>query len=226
LLACPGKEMKKYIAFLISIFPASKIRVILYRLFFGYNIRNSRIGFGTIIVVESFNINKASIGKFCQFYGPMKVEIFEKARIGNSNIFSCGFWTKEDQYRDGNFKRHLIIGNNTLITRGHYFDLAGSFFLGDNSWIAGYGSQFWTHGAGIADRDIKIGRGCYIGSAVRFAPGSSIGNFVLVGMGSVVLRKINIDNAVIAGVPATIKKENYNWRKKEYINEQVAGSDT
>jgi acetyltransferase-like isoleucine patch superfamily enzyme len=74
--------------------------------------------------------------------------------------------------------------------------------LGRESWIAGCGSQFWTHGISVMDRDIVIGEECYIASAVRFAPGSGIGNKVIVSMGSVVAKKIADDNIIVAGVPA------------------------
>jgi len=90
--------------------------------------------------------------------------------------------------------------------------VAGTFKLGDGSWIAGIGSQFWTHGAGVPEREVEIGSDCYLGSAVRFAPGSSVGNNVLVAMGSVVSNAIKIDNALVGGVPAKVLKENYNWK--------------
>jgi acetyltransferase-like isoleucine patch superfamily enzyme len=76
-------------------------------------------------------------------------------------------------------------------------------------------SQFWTHGAGVIDRDIQIGRDCYLGSAVRFAPGSGIGNNVIVALGSVVTEKFDISKAMIGGVPAKVLKKNYNWKLEE-----------
>jgi acetyltransferase-like isoleucine patch superfamily enzyme len=206
-------KLKLVLAALISIVPINALRVLGYRLL-GYKI-SGRIGFGTVIAVSEAHIEKCKIGIFNLFVGPMKVEIGEGASIGDRNTFSCGFWTAQEQYRDKNYARSLQIGTNTLITSGHYFDIAGSFVLGDGSWIAGIGSQFWTHGAGATDRDIQIGRDCYIGSAVRFAPGSGVGDKVIVAMGSVVTKKFDISKAMIGGVPAKVLKKNYDWKLEE-----------
>lgn len=206
---------KLVLAVLVSLMPVNMLRVLGYRLLFGYHISASKIGFGTVMVVESLFVEKAKVGPFNLFVGPMKVIVQESASIGNRNTFSCGYWVLRDQYQDSNYSRTLMLGKNVLITSGHYFDVAGTFKLGDHSWIAGIGSQFWTHGAGIRERDIVIGENCYLGSAVRFAPGSRIGNQVLVAMGSVVTTALPVDQAMIGGVPAKVLKENYDWRSKD-----------
>ena len=203
---------KVAIAVFISILPVNFLRVMAYRLLLGYRIAKARIGFGTVIVVDEASIANAKIGFFNLFMGPMKIRIGERASIGNRNTFSCGYWVLQEQYKDHNYTRSLEIGEKALITSSHYFDTAGTFKLGDGSWIAGIGSQFWTHGAGARERDIEIGTDCYLGSAVRFAPGSSIGNNVLVAMGSVVSNAIKIDNALVGGVPAKVLKEKYDWK--------------
>lgn len=206
-------KAKLALAVLISILPINFLRLLGYRLL-GYKI-SGRIGFGTVIAVSSARIEKARIGAFNLFVGPMKVEIGQNAHIEHRNIFSCGFWTTQEQYRSRQYARCLQVGANTLITSGHYFDVAGLFVLGDGSWIAGVGSQFWTHGAGVSDRDIHIGRDCYIGSAVRFAPGSAVGDNTIVALGSVVTKKFTETKVVLGGMPATVLKENYDWREEE-----------
>jgi len=206
-------KVKIILAAIISIVPINPLRVLGYRLL-GYKI-SGRIGFGTLIAVSEARIEKCKLGLFNLFIGPMKVEIGAGASIGDRNTFSCGFWTEQEQYRNKNYTRSLQIGANTLITSRHYFDVAGSFVLGDGSWIAGIGSQFWTHGAGVIDRDIRIGRDCYLGSAVRFAPGSAVGDNVIVAMGSVVTKKFDVTEAMIGGVPATVLKKNYDWKLED-----------
>jgi acetyltransferase-like isoleucine patch superfamily enzyme len=208
-------KVKLVLAALISIVPINALRVLGYRLL-GYKI-SGRIGFGTVIAVTDAQIKKCKIGVFNLFIGPMKVEIGEGASIGDRNTFSCGFWTAQEQYRNKDYSRFLQIGANTLITSGHYFDVAGSFVLGDGSWIAGIGSQFWTHGAGVTDRDIRIGRDCYVGSAVRFAPGSALRNNIIVAMGSVVAKKFEVNKAMIGGVPALVLRRDYDWRSEEHV---------
>jgi acetyltransferase-like isoleucine patch superfamily enzyme len=206
-------KLKLLLAVFICIVPINALRVLAYRLL-GYKI-NGRIGFGTVIAVSEADIKKCKIGLFNLFVGPMKVEIGAGASIGDRNTFSCGFWTMREQYQNSKYARSLQIGANTVVTSGHYFDVAGSFVLGDSSWIAGIGSQFWTHGAGVTDRDVRIGPDCYVGSAVRFAPGSAVGEHVIVAMGSVLTKKFEISKAMIGGVPATVLKKDYDWKIEE-----------
>lgn len=206
-------KLKLVLAALISILPINILRILGYRLL-GYKV-TGRIGFGTVIAVSAARIGNCKIGVFNLFVGPMQLEIGAGASIGDRNTFSCGFWTTQAQYKNKNYARSLQIGANALITSGHYFDIAGLFVLGDGSWVAGIGSQFWTHGASVTDRDICIGRDCYLGSAVRFAPGSAVGDNVIVAMGSVVTKKFDVSKAMIGGVPATILKQDYDWKVEE-----------
>lgn len=206
-------KVKLVLAALVSIMPFNALRLFGYRLL-GYLV-SGRIGFGTLIAVSSVNIKNARISAFNLFVGPMAVVIGEGASIGSFNIFACGFWTTQAKYDSKKYARRLTIGANTLVTTGHYFDVAGAFMLGEGSWIAGMGSQFWTHGAGVLDRDIQIGRNCYVGSAARFAPGSKIGDTVLVALGSVVTGEVEASKAMIGGVPAEILKTDFDWRDQK-----------
>ena len=138
------------------------------------------------------------------FMGPMKVVIGQHSSIGNFNIF----------YSGGDYEQSLIIEEDVLITHHHVFDVTGSLNIGSKTWIAGRGSQFWTHGAGVNDRDISIGKACYIASSVRFSPGSTVSDNTLVAMGAVVTKKFDQPNIMIAGVPANIIKHDYNWRHR------------
>jgi acetyltransferase-like isoleucine patch superfamily enzyme len=185
-----------------------------YRLL-GYHIQGARIGFGTMIAVEEAVLESCKIGPFNLFAGPMTIHIRRGASIGNRNEFICGYWILRDEYKDSHYSHFLEICDEALITSRHYFDLSGSLVLGERSWIAGIDSQFWTHGAGVQDRDIKIASNCYIGSAVRFSPGSSIADRVVVAMGSVVSGELPESNALVGGVPAKVLKSNYNWKDRD-----------
>lgn len=207
-----------FLARFICVLPMNAVRVFLYRALFGYRITDSRLGWGTILDVEAADITDSRIGKRNQFLGPMRVVIKEGSRIGNRNVFNCGWWTFDETTNKGHpFGRSLLIGMNTLITSNHHFDVAGTVAIGDRSWIAGSASQFWTHGAGSEERDITIGKRCYIGSASLFSPNTRIGDNCLVGLGSVVTKRFEIDNAVIAGQPASVIRENYDWKTKKFL---------
>ena len=208
------RVIRRATAVLISLLPTNSLRVLAYKYVLGYQISGSYIGFGTQIAVKQAYISGARIGRNNRFIGPMHLTIHSGAKIGNANEFSCGEWTSDQQYVQANYTQALELMENSLITSQHFIDIAGSLVLGKNSWIAGRGSQFWTHGAGVEDRDISIGENCYIGSAVRFAPGSAIANNTLVAMGSVVGKKFMQDNALIGGVPAALIRENYFWKDR------------
>jgi acetyltransferase-like isoleucine patch superfamily enzyme len=214
ILGAALKKIKIVLAGLICVLPLNGLRVFGYRLL-GYKIRDSRIGFGTIIAVDTATLDTCKIGPFNLFIGPMKVHIHRGASIGNRNEFICGYWVLRDEYKDVQYLRSLEVCDEALITSRHYFDLSGSLTLGERSWIAGIDSQFWTHGAGVRERNIKIGSDCYIGSAVRFSPGSAIGDRVIVAMGSVVSGVLSESNALIGGVPAKVLKSDYNWKDKD-----------
>ncbi|CAK8716729.1 MAG: hypothetical protein D3905_06835 [Candidatus Electrothrix sp. AS4_5] len=208
-------KKKSVLSFLISIMPTSRLRVFLYGKLFGYRIHKSTLGWGTIILIRKADLNGCWIGRNNKFVGPMSLTIKQGVTIGRGNTFKCGWWTVDEKFNLAQYDRRLLIGTGALITSNHYFDVAGSFVLGDGSWIAGYGSQFWTHGAGASERNIFIGQNCYIGSAVRFAPGSAIGNNTLVGLGSILTQKFSDENVLLGGQPAKILKKDYCWRTQK-----------
>lgn len=213
------RKLKMLIAIIISILPTKRLRILAYNLVFGYKISNSKIGIGTIIAIDGAQIENSRIGSFNIFKGPFNAEIGKGSSIGSFNTFNCDFFAVGNQFRSAGYKRRIKICKNSLITNSHHFDIAGSIILGENTWVAGKGSQFWTHGVGVVDRDIAIGKDCYIGSAVRFAPGVQIGDNVLVGIGSVVTNKFVENYLLIAGSPAKIIKEEFDWKEEKRLRE-------
>ena len=195
---------KMLLPLLVSLIPLNGLRVFLYRLLFGYRIgRNVRIGFGTVISVQSFEVGAGTvIGPLNVFKGPIKVRIGSEAKIGRLNQFFCSWHIVPGKFSERKYTPILEMGDRTLILNSHFFDIYGRVEIGNDSWIAGNGSQFWTHGLSVMDRDIIIGEKNYIGSAVRFAPGTSIGSRNIVALGSVVLGKIDACDSLISGFPA------------------------
>lgn len=199
---------------LISWTPSNTGRVFLYKILFSYNINSSVIGWGTMIIADNVFLDNCIVGRNNYFRGPLTIKIDSGAKIGSNNRFISGYWTVADEQNKSQYKRFLHVGRNSLITSDHYFDLAGSFTLGQSSWVAGNGSQFWTHGAGVRDRDIIVGKNCYIGSAVRFSTGVTIADNCIVGIGSIVTKKFTNEYVLIAGNPAKIVRENFDWKIK------------
>ncbi|WP_333874818.1 acyltransferase [Methylobacter sp.] len=197
--------MKKIVlAALISAMPLAGLRRWFYRVLMGYEIpASSKTGFLTVIAVSGFQLGEqVNIGMLNLFKGPIEVRIGDSARIGKCNRFTCSWHITHDRFKDRHYTPRLMLGARSLVLDEHFFDVYGEISIGEGSWIAGHGSQFWTHGLSVEDRDIQIGDNNYIGSAVRFSPGTSIGNNNIVALGSVVLSKLVCDSSLVSGFPA------------------------
>ena len=85
--------------------------------------------------------------------------------------------------------------------------------IGNNTWVAGKGSQFWTHVSihtktGHKDLSIAIGDIVYIGSKACFASEVKIESLNLISLGSLVSQSILVKKNIIAGNLSKIVKEN------------------
>jgi acetyltransferase-like isoleucine patch superfamily enzyme len=190
----------------ISLLPGSGVRTLAYRVLLGYSFgQGSRVGWGVMIAVDSFRAGKqVTIRRSNRFIGPIRVDLGDKTFIGRYNKIECGDNAGDASLAHMGYAREFLTGRDSLIHESHLFDVWGRISVGDGSWVAGFASQFLTHGAGTMNRDIVIGDNCYLGSAVRFTPGSGVGNGVMVGMGAVVTKRIEDDNVVVAGLPAKV----------------------
>jgi acetyltransferase-like isoleucine patch superfamily enzyme len=197
-------KKKMMLVALISAIPLMGLRRWFYRVLMRYEIPpSSKIGFLTVIAVSSFRLGEhVKIGMLNLFKGPIDVQIGDSARIGRLNRFTCSWHVTQARFNERHYTPRLKLGAGSLVLDEHFFDVYGEISIGDGSWIAGHGSQFWTHGLSVEDRDIRIGDNNYIGSAVRFAPGTSIGNNNIVALGSVILSKLEYDSSLISGFPA------------------------
>ena len=152
-----------------------------------------------------------------------EVNIQDNVLIGNQNSFACNkleigayttVLTGNTIVGGGDFR----IGNHSRIIYDHYFDVWNSIVIGNHTWVAGKQSQFWTHGSihtkqGIKPLGIEIGDNVYIGSRCSFAPGVSIGNENLIGLGSVVSSSFPESLTIISGNPASVIKKQIDWRE-------------
>ena len=197
-------QFKKVVALLIAVVPIRRLRIALWNTLLGYQIHKSaRVSLFNFIAVDSFVVGeKTLIGPFNIFKGPFTSSIGSNSRIGRWNKFTCGSHLTDPRFAHMNYARKLFIGDKCLVLDGHFFDVYGLVELGHGTWIAGIDGQFWTHGVSAMDRDIVIGSGNYIGSGVKFAPGSGIGNDNIVSLGTVVLSKLGGNDMLISGFPA------------------------
>jgi acetyltransferase-like isoleucine patch superfamily enzyme len=73
--------------------------------------------------------------------------------------------------------------------------------IGRCTTFGGRNSSIWTHNRRIG-MPVKIGDYCYIGSEIRMAPGASVPDCCILGLGSVLTKPIKEEWSLIAGVPA------------------------
>lgn len=137
-------------------------------------------------------------------------------RIGDSVSTSICF-TMED---DGN---QIILGNH--FTGGGNSELAAiegtSIVFGENCLLSANISVRTGDSHSITDlhgkrtnrsRSVMIGEHCWIGNTALIFKGVTIGANSIVGGGSVVSGKVFPDNSLIAGNPATIVRNEVNWK--------------
>jgi acetyltransferase-like isoleucine patch superfamily enzyme len=200
--------MKRIAAILIAHTPCGAVRVFLYRVLLGYDIGpRCTIAYGVVIAVNSFAAGaQVVIRRGTCFNGPIDVLLADRTFIGRFNRIECGNAAAAPAVRHMAYTRRFETGYNSLINEGHLFDVLGTISIGRGSWVAGFHSQFLTHGVGVMDRNITIGDECFIGSAVRFSPGCGIADRVIVGMGAVVTKRFPDCNVVVGGLPARVIK--------------------
>jgi len=203
------RKARKGLALLISLAPLNALRIALYKGLMGYRIgRGCTIRLGVMIDVQSFDMGDGShIGRKSIFMGPISVRIGKNVYVGKANQFIGGDSTADPRRAHMNYKRMLVLGDDSLVHEGHLFDVYGLVDIGKGTWVAGFQSQFLTHGASAMNRDIVIGERSYIGSAARFTPGSGVGDEVIVAMSATVTQVIPDHRVVIGGVPAKVLRQ-------------------
>ena len=199
-----NKTVKKILFKIIVNCPLNIFRVFIYR-----NIFNYKIGKNVFIGRSIINASEATIGNDC-YLANNSVIICNKLIIGNGTKIQSGNLIQGAS--------SFYIGRNSRIINNHYIDLWNDVEIGDNTWLAGKQSQIWTHGSihtqtGKKNLNVKIGNDIYIGSNTLIAPGVIIDSLNLIGMGSVVTKSINTSKNIVAGNPATIVKQDIDWRE-------------
>ena len=188
----------------IKYIPSSSIKIILLKKIFGYTIgENVKIGRSII------NCKKVIIGSNVYISHKNTIMCNELIIGDNTSIYS------------GNTiqgKSNFSIGHNSRIINNHFFDLWNDIVIGNNTWIAGKNSQFWTHGSihtktHTKDLSIVLKDNIYVGSSSLFSPGVKIENDNLIGLGSVINMNFKEEKTIIVGNPAIVVKNNIDWRE-------------
>lgn len=196
--------LKKILFKFITLCPFNSVRIFIYKKIFHYS-----IGANVFIGRSIINAQKVNIGANVRIVHHTSISC-NQLDIGEGTSILSGTVIQGD----GSF----TIGKNSRIINDHYIDLGNDVIIGNNTWLAGKRSQIWTHGSlhtktGKKDLRVIIGDDIYIGSNTLIAPGVHIANLNLIGMGSVITKSIETSRNVIAGNPATVVKQDIDWRE-------------
>jgi acetyltransferase-like isoleucine patch superfamily enzyme len=207
---------------LIAVLPSFLLRPC-YRLFFGYRIgKRVRIGFSILDARECDIDDDVTIGHFNVVLGVAKLEIGDHARIGYLNIIRGGDEVRLGRYTDimrmneinsipdpevvNPITPKFSLGPGSIVTAGHKIDFTDQVEIGRRAIIGGRNSSLWTHNRQRTE-PISVGDFAYVGSEIRMAPGAAIPARCIVGIGSVIVGKIDAEGWLIGGVPAKPIKE-------------------
>lgn len=195
----------------------------LYRLFFGYKIgKRVKIGLSIIDALDCAIDDDVTIGHLNVFIQIKKLSIGDHARIGHINIFRGGDEVRLGRYTEilrlneinsipdpivvNKLEPKFILGDGSVVTTSHKIDFTDKVEIGKRVILGGRNSSLWTHNR-QQTKPIIIGDYSYIGSEIRIVPGGEIPPKCVVGIASVITKKFEGENQLIAGVPAKIVKE-------------------
>jgi acetyltransferase-like isoleucine patch superfamily enzyme len=204
---------------LVALFPSFVKRPI-YRYVCGYRIgKRVRIGVSIIDAAECEIGDDVTIGHFNLFVGTKKLVIGDHCRIGHLNVIRGG-----DEVRLGKYSEiirlneinsipepdvvnetdpRFLLGDGSVIVASHKIDFTDRVEIGKRVILGGRNSSLWTHNRQMT-KPITIGDNAYIGSEIRIAPGGEIPPRCVVGIGSVITKRLDGENNLIAGVPAKV----------------------
>ncbi len=171
------------------------------------------------------HIKKNSTIKELKAHTPDKFIMGECGYIGNGNEIKCRSFVAGDYLRltddvtiggGGNQGPNSLfsIGSYCMVCEGVYINTSESVTIGDDVGI-GAGVQIWTHGSYLDVlsgypanfQDVVVGSHVWLPTRIVILPGITIGDHVVVGLGSLINKNIP-GGSLAAGMPVKILKEN------------------
>jgi acetyltransferase-like isoleucine patch superfamily enzyme len=120
-------------------------------------------------------------------------------KIGsNTSIESCRFAMANDK------DISITIGENCMLSSNIVFRATDGHVVYD----------FITNKISNKTKPIEIGNHVWIGASVTIMKGSKVSDNSVLGTGSILTKKFEQENVVIAGNPAKIVKEGINWDRR------------
>jgi UDP-3-O-[3-hydroxymyristoyl] glucosamine N-acyltransferase len=193
---------------LVALLPAGKLKNFLLRRL-GWAIgEGAHIGPCLILNLDRVEIGStAYVGSFSVIRDLAVLTLGDHAIVGHWNWVSAS-----KVLGQAGAPRQLNLGAHSAITSRHYIDCSGGIRIGTHTTIAGVRSTFVTHGISWKSSsqtfsDIEIGDYCLISSNVHVAPGTVVGNRVVVGMGATIAGKLLDPGLYVQPRAALVKSE-------------------
>jgi acetyltransferase-like isoleucine patch superfamily enzyme len=194
-----------------------------YRWFFGYKI-GKRVSIGLTLLDARHCVlrDDVRIGHGNLILAVNELEAGDHARIGYGNILRGGDRIELGRYSEiirfnvinsiidpeldpNSFAAAepcFLLGAGSIVVSGHRIDFTDRVEIGKRTILGGRNSSLWTHNR-QSTSPIRIGSLTYIGSEIRISPGGKIPSRSIVGIGSVIVGRLEGEGCLFAGVPAT-----------------------
>lgn len=219
--------IRKLMILFISIMPFNLFRIFLYRVLLKYDIsykakvgmfnyldckkctikKNANLNKLNFIRLEELILKEKSVIKFLNIVKDInKLELNTGSSIlVNNRVFGTRIGLSP-------YKKHenLLIGERSLITKKHLFDLSDEIIVGDNVLFAGVETHLWTHGFVNnikIQKNIIIKNNVYIGSRSTILSGIVIEENVNIGASTTVSKSILEKNVFVVSSNQFIKEK-------------------
>ncbi len=208
---------RSVVAVLIAVLPRPW-KPACYRALLGYQV-GQRVNIGlSLIDVENCTIgDDVQIGHGNVFIDVKRCSLDDHVRIGHLNVFRGGDEVVLGPYVEvmrlnqiNSIPDPIVVNRTTpkvqlgpgcVVTAGHKIDFTDEVRMGRRVILGGRNSSIWTHNR-QRTAPVTVGDMTYLGSEIRMAPGSSVPERCIVGMGAVVAGPIEAAGHLVAGVPA------------------------
>jgi acetyltransferase-like isoleucine patch superfamily enzyme len=177
----------------------------------GYDLdRSSRIHAFVVLDASEVHLGpNAAIGPFTVCRNLERLFLAEAATIGKFNWITGVRRGETPHYVwQKHRKSTLELHEHAAITHRHIIDCTDAISIGAFSIVAGYRSQFLTHGIDIerarqTAAPITVGRYCFIGTNCVLLAGSSLPDCCVLGAKSLLNKRFEESYRLYGGVPAS-----------------------
>lgn len=179
--------------------------------------RTARVGCSIVDALSCSLAEGVVIGHGNAIVGVRRLEMGDHAHIGHLNIVRGGDEVRLERWSQI-LRLNVInaipepimttvaspafrLGPGAIVTAGHKIDFTDRVDIGRRAIIGGRGSSLWTHNRQQTG-PLTVGDQAYLGSDCRVAPGASVPARAVVGMGAVVVGRLQQTEWLYGGVPA------------------------